>query len=811
MQFLLYLAISVGLGLLAEIVKPKAPKAKPSGIRQQLAVGGDEPLSFILGRCGTAGYLEYVVTWGEVDDVPNAYLTMVISVSDIPVRGLNRLFVNGEAATIGETHNSKGYPVTISGDGGVPHIWIEFFDGTQTTADSFMLSKFASGNRRWRDDMIGRGIAYARVTTLYNRELFNGIPEFFFEVDGIDLTDPRGDDAQDNPIVMIHQVLSGIYFGDEWVFGLQDLPATRLPSTNWEAEMDKCDVSVATKAGGTEARFRAGAEIKVDQQPIDVINELLESCNGRIAEIGGIYKVLVAEPDNAVVSFTDEDIVITETQSFSPFPGLENTYNAINATYVEPDERWAVKQAPQLRDTDFEAADDDRRLPADVSFPMVYSGTQAQRLMSALLKEDRRFRSHAMTMPPEWWEYEVLDVAQWTSARNGYSGKDGIITMMDDLPNGNQFVGWKEQDPTDYDWTAADDEQDFDVVPLEIERPAPQITSGFSVAPYTVVDDDDNDRRAAIEVFWDAGLVDVRAVRIQVAESWGDENVITDATVDYDRADTDPSRVIANPAILPATTYKVRGIYLPFSGRVTRWSNQDVDGTEGDWLSVTTDDVPDIPPIEVSMLGDELHNAHGLVTSDDPASLPSTLLVLQQRAEELALAVMDLHAGYRETLTVFSAQRDGANAAVIENQKAIVSEAEARAEQLQEVVSQFGDSLADGLLKFESVANASNSTARITAKVKATAGSTFSQAAYMLKAQATSGGGTISQFGVLGSLYLYKDELDTGTLLFSVDSSGVAHMKSITFDNVIQSSKKSGSTPYVYIDGNTGFFSLGVA
>lgn len=577
--FLINLAVGAALGLLAEIVKPKAPKQKPSGIRQQLAVGGDEPLSFIMGRYGSAGYLEYVGTWGEVDDVPNAYLTMVISLSDLPVRGLHRLFVDGEEVTIGATHNSKGYPVTITGDGGTRHMWIEFFDGTQTTADSFLLAKFPTGSRRWQSDMIGRGIAYARITTLFNRELFNGIPEFFFEVDGIELDDPRGDNAQTNPIVMVHEVLSGISYAGEWVWGLQDLPPARLPAAIYD-EMDKCDVLVDKKGGGTEKRYRAGCEVTVDQQPIDVIAELLESCNGRIAEIGGIYKMLVAEPAAAVVSFTDEDIVISETQSFTPFPGLEATYNAIDATYVEPDERWAIKPLPQLRDADLVDDDDDRLLPADVSFPMVSSNTQAQRLMRALLEEHRRFRSHAMTMPPEWWEYEVLDVAAWTSDRNGYTAKDGLITLMDDLPNGNQFIGWKEQDPDVYDWDAEADEQEFDVVPLETERPPPQVVAGWSVDSYTFPDDGALGRRIGIIVFFAGGLTDIRAVRVQVREDFGSGNIIFDGEVPYDPAD--PAGIIAPQSLIRNTAYEVRGKFLPFSGRETEWS---------DWLGVTTDDV----------------------------------------------------------------------------------------------------------------------------------------------------------------------------------------------------------------------------
>src|SRR5690606_25695754 len=103
-------------------------------------------------------------------------------------------------------------------------------------------------------------------------------------------------------------------------------------------------------------------------------------------------------------------------------------------------------------------------------------------------------------------------------------------------------------DPADYSWSS-DYVIPWDVAPLVIARPEPQITTGFTAAPYVVVDDAAAQRRAAIEVFWDAGLADVRSVRVQVRESWDTKAVIADMSVDYDADEVSPSRVIANPAI----------------------------------------------------------------------------------------------------------------------------------------------------------------------------------------------------------------------------------------------------------------------
>ncbi len=593
-NLLIGVALSVGSSLLQNALAPKASNdAAKYGIRGTLTVGGDEPLSIMVGHYGTAGHLEYVGTWGNDGETPNAYLTHVISVSDLPVRGLSGLFVNGVRVTIDATPTEGlGYPVLeYRTADGVDHLWIVASYGFADSVDPFLLEKFGTHpTRPWTSDMIGRGIAWFRVTALINRELFNGLPDYFFEINGLDLADPRdGEASQNNPIVLIHQILNGISYDGAWLWGPQGLPATRLPADVWTAQMDKCDAPIALAAGGTEPRFRIGAEIRVDQQPIDVIQQLLDSCNGRIAEIGGIYKVLVAEPGDPVKSFADEDIVITEGQSFDPFPGLEDTFNGINATYVEPVEKWSSKDAPPLRDAGMEADDDGRLLPADVSFPLVYSGTQVQRLMTAMLQEDRRFRQHTSTMPPEWWEFEVLDAVTWTSQRNGYENKVFLITTMDDLPTGNQFIGLKEQDPNDYSWST-DDELGYEVIPPVSARPPAQLMTGWTAVGDILYDAANNARRPTIRVGYDGGLDDVKSVRVQVREGWGDKRLVFDGEHPYDKAVASPSKLL-DGQFLPLTEYEVRGKYVPFGPRATFWSNQDEDGTEGEWLGVTTPDV----------------------------------------------------------------------------------------------------------------------------------------------------------------------------------------------------------------------------
>ncbi len=559
MPWLVQLIVGLALSLASSLIQSalQQDKKQLNGVRSEVQTGGDNPLAFIMGFYATAGQLEYIGTWGDEGEVPNAYLTKVVSVSDLPVRNLAGFLVNGVRCNIlwDEPYSGSGYPVLEYRDAnGKDHLWVFFYDGTQTTASPSLLTKFgADPDRPWQADMIGRGVAYAEVTALINRELFTGIPEYIFEVDGIPLDDPRGGTAQhDNPIVAAYNVMLGLRYGGQWVYGLQGMSANRLP--NWPAQMDKCDV---IQDDGRK-RFRFGLEVTVDTEPHVVLGELFKACEARIAEIGGTYKVLVGEPDAPVVSFTDEDIVISADQTFDPFPGLEATYNAITATYPEPGESWEIKEAPPRYRSDLELLDDSRRLPFSTEYKAVPFAVQVQALMRAAIEETRRFRRHVHTMPPQWWEYEPLDVAVWTSGRNGYANKQFLITAMDDMPNVNQVVGFQEIDPTDYSWHSGY-VLPYTVTTLVIARPVPQVVSGPSVAPVPGA--------LAFDAFWSAPsvAVDVDFVRI-THRLPGDDS--TRVTLPVPKPDLllGAARVMV-PVGYGGTTIEVQLEYISGSGR----------------------------------------------------------------------------------------------------------------------------------------------------------------------------------------------------------------------------------------------------
>lgn len=599
------LAVNFGLGRLQQaLTKKNRQKQDPRGIIIEARMGDEQPIGFIPGKYATGGVRKYLGTWGNDGETPNAFVTDVIEIGSMPnyagPYGLTSVWINDQECAVlwdQPEADGRGYPIAqFRKPDGPPTLWIKFLDGTQTSVDPFLREKFGdNADRPFKETMIGRGCQVVILTARYDAEIFSGVPQGVYEPHPLPLYDLRKDstnggsgshrwgdpltyESTTNPIVMAYNIIRGIYYGDEWMFGGQNLAAFRLPASSWMAAANECDVIVTRADGTQEPQFRAGIEIRGDMTPLDVISDLMEACNGRIAEVGGVFKVLVGAPGGAVYSFSDDDVVVTKGQSFEPFPSLDEIYNGIEATYPEPAERWAMKNAPPRYSSDYEADDGDRRLPEGIEFAAVPFGAQVQQLMQTLIDEERRFREHSFFLPPDAYALEPNDVVSWTTSRQGYINKKFLVKQIGGDPTFCQQVLLKEIDPNDYDWSS-DKELPSSVGWLgRIEAPVQQMT-GWSVEPATVTDANGVPRRPAIKISCAPNLDDVVRVWVQVrVKDTGD--LVFDS--DSNAYASPYAWLISGGWTLSATEYEARGRYVPYTARPTAW---------GEWLSVTTPDL----------------------------------------------------------------------------------------------------------------------------------------------------------------------------------------------------------------------------
>lgn len=578
-SFVAQVALSAGLSSLA-LALAKKPRA-PGITTQETQTGGSAPQSFIVGRYATGGQLMAPrMTHGKVGKTPNAFLTYVMAVSDVPGVRLSRVFIDGEVGVVGVTpHPDYGLPVTLKGV--ADRAWIKWYDGSQTTADPMLIAKYGSHPQRpWLADMIGTGLTYAILTFRFDRTLYRGFPTVRFEVDGIALYDPRADSSvggsgaqrlaspatwapTDNPVVMAYNIALGVPIpgGDTWGGGWQ---LADLPLNSWFAAMNVCDQPEPLAAGGFEPRYRAGLEITVDSEPADAMAELLKTCAGRTADIGGTMKISVGAPPPAVFTLTDSDIIATDAQSADLFPGLNETHNAVQATFPDPASLWQSADAPPRFDLVAEA-EDGRRLVGDVSLPACPYPQQVQRLMAAWLADERRFRRHQVVLPTDYAALEPLDAIQWTSLRNGYSNKSFEVVEVTSEPGSLITVAnIREVDASDYDWNATLEVPWIPPAPGG-SLPATQAVPSFAVTPGVLDDQAGQPRRPVLILTWDGTEQDdVTALEWEVRRV-GSVEVLTGST-----SAVASGRLVVASGILPLTAYEARARFV--APRATSWT-----------------------------------------------------------------------------------------------------------------------------------------------------------------------------------------------------------------------------------------------
>lgn len=586
------LLTSVAMSALAQALQSK-PSSQPPGIKTTTTqAGGTNPGQFILGRYATGGYAAApAMSHGDVGRTPNAYLTYVIEVSDLPVTGLDGIIIDGIPCTLGATPHAD-YGLPVQGDF-LDRAWVKFYTGTQTAADPMLLAKYGSyPERPWTADMVGTGIAYAIVTFQYDREVFDSLPAVRFVVDGLKLYDPRKDSTvggsgthrwsnpatwafTNNPVVMIYNIMRGITLPDGSIWG-GNFAAADLPLVNWFAAMNVCDAPV-TEGGETVARFRAGLEVSVGDEPAQVIEELLKACSGQIVDMGGTWKIRAGGPGLPVLFVTDEDVIATRPEDFDPFPGLSETYNGITATYPEPKALWEAKEAAPIYNSAWEAEDGGRRLVANLQFAAVTSHRQARNLMRSTIKDHRRMRRHNLALAPFAMGLEPLDVVAWTSSRNGYAAKAFELgQVVDDLGAGVPLpqIAIREVDPSDFDPNLLDDAP-LSLPPGRVVRPAAQTVPGFAVEAVTLQDAGGADRRPALRLTWTAdGLADVEAIEWEVRRT-GTTALVNDGST----TNVASGKRTISAGILPATAYQVRARFVV--GRARAWTA---------WVGVTSPD-----------------------------------------------------------------------------------------------------------------------------------------------------------------------------------------------------------------------------
>lgn len=609
----LYAATTAASVLIQMANQPK----QDIGTKLKAQSGGAVNQSIIIGEKETAGSLIYANTWGREAKTPNTYYVRVFCLQDMPSNGFtSRIWLGGKKATIDLSHINytdvdtdypadgsgysgdgevMGYPVTSEDHDGNHYVWVKILDGSQTAADPYLRLVFGDKeDRPWTADMIGRGRTLLIATQRFTVKEANSELSFTPVIHGIKLYDWRKDSTNGgsgshrwgdystyeydaNPVLAAYNIMRGIYYGSEWLYGGLDWPARRFDNDSWTAAANVCDENVDLADETTQKRYRMGAEIDLSEEPLTVIDRILATCSGRLVESGGVYKIYAGGIGASVYSFSDDTVFVTEPLTGKMFPSREEICNTITGSYCEPDNGGQMKAYKKRSKAEYVTADNDEPRSKEMNFDYVRENRQAQRLALYALNDNRRFMTKVVAFPSVARKLEPGDIVNWSdSVRFGFTNKKFIVGDVTLTNRGVVLCALREADATDADWTTGDEEP-FTVGVYGDIVPDTQIID-IDVTAFGKKDDNGKAKIPALRITWptDADMVDCKAVRWQVKrQDDPDDDIETKGRAEFDEGKGIVEGLNRN------TYYKVRARIIPYSDRETDWC---------DWFTIRTGD-----------------------------------------------------------------------------------------------------------------------------------------------------------------------------------------------------------------------------
>lgn len=243
----------------------------------------------------------------------------------------------------------------------------------------------------WTPQHRGNGIAWATMIcygttekdfqTIYPR----GLPVLSVVADCSVIWDPR-DTSQSrfnettwqtsyNPVIQLMDYLTRTDGG----LGLDYETVIAPVLDKWMAEADLCDEPVLKADGSYEPRYRSSIWFHFDNKPEDVINGILSTCDGWLAEIGdGTMSIVVGVYREPTVTLTEKHILAFSVSFGQPD---EQAVNQLDITFTDPNQDYATVQTETWRDEEnISLSGVVRSQPLDLTW--VQSNSQARHLAS---------------------------------------------------------------------------------------------------------------------------------------------------------------------------------------------------------------------------------------------------------------------------------------------------------------------------------------------------------------------------------------------------------------------------------------------
>ncbi|GLX62603.1 hypothetical protein KMU_06430 [Proteus vulgaris] len=393
------------------IFKPKLPSMnyRDTGERKQMLRSSSAAETVIVGKTVISGLLFFAEEEaGEQDE--NEKITLALALAGHPIEKIGKIWLGDDLIeTFGE------YTVHE-----VKHLWLKSLKITapvvevelhndREDVDPFMLKNCPS----WKEDMIGRGMAWLRVTLTFDQEKFPyGLPNVKCEVWGKHLFDPRtGQTAWSN---------NGALVILDYYRHYLKVPDTDIDFDSFKQAADLCDEKVSLPEGGFESRYTLNGAYDLNESPSSVLEAMHKCINAEPTFTAGKHGIQIgAYYGPAIKTITESQLIGTVT--CTPETGLKDATNAVYGTFIDAEQLYTKTDFTPVI-VDEWVKEDGLEIRENIDYRFVTSPYHAQRLARQYLRKKKAGRRVQLTMNLDGYSYRPGEVVLLELPSLGISG-----------------------------------------------------------------------------------------------------------------------------------------------------------------------------------------------------------------------------------------------------------------------------------------------------------------------------------------------------------------------------------------------------
>ena len=447
-------------------------------IRQPIA-----PRRTIYGTAFVSGPLVYAQSFGEIDGLPNLYLSLLVALASHEIEAIDQVWFNDQrcrflqdGVTVGSPFSTRaaasdpegGADVIIAPTGtDFAHVY-KHFGAANQTADSRLV---ADSGGKWTAAHRLRGIAYVHARLRFDRletMFHDGAPTVRALVKGKKLRDVRsGSWPNDTPAWTNNPALVVL----DYLTAVRGVATSRIDTASFIAAANVCDETVTKKNGATENRYTCNGTVDDDERPVEVMLKLLSSMAGTLARSGGTFYLHAGGATAATLDLDETDLA--GPTIVHPVAPRHERFNAVKPVYVAKDKGWQPQDAP-LQTSASAVAEDGEEIVQTIDLPFTVTSNAAQRLGRIEFERGRRTMTVDATLGPIGLRLKPWDTITLSHDLWGFAAKKFRVISQRIEPDGRVPVSLREEDDAMWSFAAVTDETEEDPTP-DTTLPNPRV------------------------------------------------------------------------------------------------------------------------------------------------------------------------------------------------------------------------------------------------------------------------------------------------------------------------------------------------